>query len=243
MKVIAYTALRYGREYLASAIQSVIDHVDEYHVLYALNPSHGSTTDAVCPETKDELRAIAQQAAGGKLHWHEGTWTHEGLQRDSIFTLAPDADMIVTVDADEIYTDKTWAMIDSERDYKGRAIKIPLRHFWRSFHRAIINDGAAPDRVVFPKGRADLHLIASLDVDLLHFGYAQSVAIVDYKQKIHGHRGEWRPEWFTTKFLANAQIDVHPTNVNYWNAVEVNPDDYLPEFMKTHPNYRKAIIE
>lgn len=243
MKVIAYTALHYGKEYLASAIQSVIDHVDEYHVLYAARPSHGTSSDIPCPETHDELRDIAGAAAGSKLRWTNGVWKYEGEQRDFIFARAGYADMIVTVDADEIYTAKTWSMIDSEREYKGRSIKIPFVHYWRAFNRAIINDGAAPDRVIFPKGNRDLHLIAGLDVAIQHMGYAQRVAIVDYKQKIHGHRGEWRPEWFTTKFLPNAQLDVHPTNVNYWNAVEVNPDDYLPEFMKAHPNYRKALIE
>lgn len=197
-----------------------------------------------CPETRDELKAIAEQAAGDKLRWHESKeWYVEGVQRDSIFTYAPDADVILNVDSDEIWTDATWAMLDSELGYKGYSIKIPLRHFWRSFSRAVINDGAAPDRVIFPKGNKALHLIAPLSVNLLHLGYAQNATITLYKSLIHGHRGDWRPEWYETKFLANAQVDVHPTNVNYWNPVAVNPDEYFPEWMKTHENYRKAIVE
>lgn len=235
--------MHYGHTYLAASIRSVIDYISEYHVLYASEPSHGSTTYLPCPERGDDLRDIAQAAAGNKLHWHEGNWTHEGLQRNAIYEFAPDADVIITVDADEIYTDKTWAMIDSERDYKGRSIKIPFRHYWRAFHRAIIDDVAAPDRVIFPKGRADLHLTAGLDVAIQHMGYCQPADITRYKSLIHGHRGDWRADWFDTKFVPNAQIDVHPTNHNYWNAVEVDPFEGLPTWMADHSNAFKALVE
>lgn len=246
MKTIAYTALRYGKEYLGAAIRSVIDRADEYHVLYATQPSHGHFDPTPPPDTKEELYAIAQQAAGDKLRWHDGNWTHEGLQRDSIFQYAPDADVILVVDSDEIWTDKVFQLLDSEQGYQGRSIKIPLIHFWRSFYKAVINDPAAPDRIIFPKHtRPDWHLTATLDTPLMHFGYAQSVKTVEYKIKIHGHKGEWRTDcdWFKDKFLANAQTDVHPCGHQWMTVSTVNPDDYLPAFMKEHENYRKALIE
>lgn len=245
MKIVAYTALRYGKEYLGYAIRSVIDRVDEYHVLYALNPSHGHASDLPCPDTKEELYAIAQQTAGAKLNWHDGTWTQEGKQRDSIFTYAPDADVILSVDSDEIWTDKVLQILEEERNYKGWSIKIPLIHQWRSFHKAITNDPAAPDRIIFPKGDRALHLVASLNTPLIHFGYAQSIQTVAYKMAIHGHKDEWRKDcdWFKDKFLANAQTDVHPCGHQWQTVDDVNPDDYMPAFMKEHPNYRKALIE
>src|SRR5689334_6017907 len=103
-KIIAYTALHYGREYLASAIRSVIDYVDEYHVLYTPIGSHGHRTSIPCPETEMELFEIAL-SAGSKLRWCVGEWPHEGAQRDAILQIVPDADVILPVDYDEIWQD------------------------------------------------------------------------------------------------------------------------------------------
>ena len=94
MKVIGYTALHYGRDYLGYAIRSVIDAVEEYHVLYTSQGSHGHRSQAHCPDTRLELFEIAEAAAGAKLRWHEGSWLWEGQQRDAIFEYAPDADVL-----------------------------------------------------------------------------------------------------------------------------------------------------
>lgn len=247
MKTIAYTALHYGKEYLGAAIQSVIDFVDEYHVLYTENASHGTPSSVRPIDSTDELYAIAEQAAGKKLHWFNGSklWRYEGEQRDYIFHLVPDADMILALDSDEVWTPQVLALVDSERDYQGRSIKIPLIHHWRSFYKAITDDPAAPDRVIFPKAtRRDWHLTASLETPLIHFGYAQAVDTVRYKMQIHGHKGQWRTDcdWFTDKFLANAQTDVHPCGHQWKQVNDIDPA-YMPDFMKAHPNYRKAVIE
>lgn len=244
MKTIGYTALHYGKTYLAASIRSVIDHIDEYHVLYAKQPSHGTRVNMPCPETEDELHAIAMKAAGDKLRWHSDDWKHEGEQRNAIYKFAPDADVILNVDSDEIWTDKVFDLLQSERGYQGAYIALPLVHFWRSFYKAVTNDPAAPARILFPRAtRKDWHLIANLDTPLIHLGYAQPPEITKYKSLIHGHRSDWRADWYDTKFLPNAQIDVHPTNFNYWNPVDVNPLDYMPAWMSEHPSYHKALIE
>lgn len=151
MKVIAYTALRYGRDYLGYAIQSIIDRVDEYHVLYAEQPSHGHYDPTPCPETREELYAIAHTIAGSKLRWHDGRWTYEWEQRSAIHEYAPDADMIIILDADEVWADRALNMLDLEMpSFQGAAIRIPFVHFWRSFNKAILHDPAAPQRVIIP---------------------------------------------------------------------------------------------
>src|SRR5574342_223323 len=105
MKTDAYTALLYGSDYLAYAIRSVIDYVDEYHVIYDASGSgsHGSKTDRTCPDSRETLYALADGAAGHKLRWHDGTWPYEGAQRDAIHEYAPDADVILVLDADEVW--------------------------------------------------------------------------------------------------------------------------------------------
>lgn len=245
MKIIAYVALLYGKDYLAASIQSIIDYVGEYHVLYSPHGSHGTQINTPCPETREELRAIAQTAAGSKLRWHDGNWRQENEQRESIYQYAPDADAILIVDADEIWHPRTWAMVEAEMGYKGRGIRIPFIHFWRSFHKAIVRDPAAPTRVIFPKAvRPDWILDFSLEQAINHMGYAQRSEIVGYKMKIHGHKHQLKPNWFETVFLdKNRTTDLHPVGSEWWNVETVDPLDYMPEFMASHPYFKMDWIE
>lgn len=251
MKVIAYTALHYGAEYLAYAIKSVIDHVDEYHVLYSAEGSHGWRTEERCPDTAQQLYDIARAVAGHKLHWTNGKWPYEGAQRDYIHQLVPDADVILVLDSDEIWQPK---LIERIIHYSGkvqysapvRTLRLPMLHYWRSFHKAIVNDPAWPERIIFPRINPRYgDGTWSRGVGWInHMGYAQRSEIVRYKLLTHGHRGEFRRDvdWFTDKFMANAQIDCHPVGSEYWNPEPVNPMDYMPDFMKSHPNYRLEVI-
>jgi hypothetical protein len=250
MKVIGYTALRYGADYLGWAIRSVIDHIDEYHVLYATRPSHGHYSDAVCPDSEDELHDIAWQAAGLKLKWHRGDWTYEGQQRDSILQYAPDADVILSVDSDEIYSEK---LINNIMRYAGsvqysqpfRYLRVPFIHYWRSFHRCILHDPAYPARVTFPRipsGESSWYPSSGV---VNHMGYATRPDIVAYKWQIHGHLGELRRDvnWFNDVFMnKNRSTDLHPVGSTFWNYEQVNPLDYMPAWMSEHPFYGMDVI-
>lgn len=244
MKVIAYTALHYGMDYLYYAIRSVIDCVDEYYVLYSAVGSHGYPASRPCPETRDQLLSVAQLVAGDKLHWHEGQWAHEGLQRMTIHEVCPDADVILVLDADEIwpYGDTLPALIQQALDSGQRNIRLPMIHFWRSFSRAILHDPAFPTRIILPRiaeGSACLG-----NKCLCHMGYAQRPEIVQYKLETHGHKMEFRKDidWFRDRFMANAQQDCHPVGSEYWNPEPVNPWDYLPDMMKSHPYAALEVI-
>jgi hypothetical protein len=258
MKVIAYCALHYGTDYLEWAIRSVIDHIEEFHVIYTPIGSHGHRTDRACPDSRDDLYAAALRGAGDKLRWHEGTWPYEGAQRESIHEYAPDADVILVVDADEIwpvyYVHSAANLIAMnwehgiDRPPQVREYRLPMVHFWRSFNRAILHDPAYPVRIIFPKAPPGEYTFRAYKVKddsqlpgeplyIAHLGYAQRSEIVEYKQHTHGHKMEWRRDvdWFNDKFLANAQHDTHPVGSEYWNPETVNPWDYLPEFMRSHP--------
>lgn len=253
MKFIGYTALHYGREYLAWAIRSVVDHLDEYHVLYTAVGSHGSRTDVRCPETRDELYAIAVNAAGDKLRWHDGEWPHEGAQRDSIQDYVPDADVILVLDADEIWPESLVMSalyhLSKARLVEYRNWRVPIIHYWRNFYKAVLRDPAYPIRVIYPqikdsRGEGYIRNLSGHEY-INHFGYAQTPAIVQYKQLTHGHRGEWRRDinWYQDRFLANAQHDCHPVGSEYWNPETVNPLKYMPAFMVDHPFFHKGLIE
>lgn len=270
MKVVGFTALHYGKDYLAYAIRSIIDYIDEYHVAYTAIGSHGSRTPIPCPETRDELYAIASAAAGNKLRWHDGEWTYEGAQRESIHEYAPDADVILVLDSDEIWsTELAFCLVDmlkKDNNWLIRNWRVPIIHYWRSFYRCVLHDPAYPVRVInckAPDGYAtynadaqdeDVKGMLSYGVSgwnnnfhsrINHMGYAQRPEIVEYKILTHGHRGEWRHDvdWFHDKFMANAQTDCHPVGSEYWNPERVDPMDYMPRFMMQHPYFYKQVIE
>lgn len=251
MKVISYTALHYGSDYLYHAIRSVIDHVDEHYVLYSPVGSHGTRTALPCPDTRQQLYDLAVMAAGDKLRWVDGEWPDEGKQRETIHLVAPDADVILVVDADEIWPEELvkWA---TDRDYPCGQIlaakfRIPIIHYWRSFYRAILHDPAFPVRILMPQWYGKLteepYTAAELP-PINHMGYAQRPAITHYKQYTHGHIGQWRfkDDWFNAIFMTNRQFDCHPVGSQYWNPETVNPWDYMPDFMRQHPYANLDVI-
>lgn len=230
MTTIAYTALHYGRDYLADAIASVIDHVDAYHVLYSAVGSHGTRTTIPCPETRDELLSIAHAAAGSKLVWHDGQWPHEGAQRDSIFAIVPDADRVIVLDTDEIWTHTPDILRSADRA-NARQVRVSMVHFWRSFYRAVLHDPAYPVRIHYPQRTGE----ATVTGPIAHMGYAQRSEIVRYKLSVHGHRAELRSDWYENVWVPNAQADCHPVGSDYWTPHPVSPWVYLPNTMRDHP--------
>lgn len=244
VKAVAMTPLLYGRDFLASAIRSVIDAVDVYQVIYSPEGSHGHRADAPCPESEEELFNIANEAAKGKLKWYRGHFAHEGIQRDMIFQLAPDADVILAVDSDEVYADGLAADAIAFAQIAGvRNIRLPFLHLWRSFHRGFAHDPAYPIRVICPK-IATGETTMPTDKRVWHFGYAQRSEIVAYKVQVHGHRGEWRKDvdWLNNVFFANRQYDCHPVGSDAWNCEDIDQSQ-LPSVLLNHPYRFMGVIE
>lgn len=244
MKIVAYTALHYGSCFLNHAIRSIIDDVDSYVVLYTPVGSHGHRSNAVCPDTRDQLYEIASRAAGDKLRWFDGVWAHEGQQRDSIFSIVPDADAIVVLDYDEMYPPNTLkGAIQKGLNERVNHVRIPLVHHWRSFYKGFTHDPAAPIRVHLPKMPEGETTYAPNDVSKLsHFGYAIKPEIMRYKWQTHGHKGELRRDcdWINDVYLANRQYDCHPVGSDHWQVVE---DITPPDFMLDHPYAKLDLIE
>lgn len=244
MKVIAYTALMYGKAFFDAAIRSVIDEVDEFWVLYSAHGSHGSYTDVPCPDSRDDLFVIALNAAGQKLRWVDGNWKQEGEQRDYIHVAAPDADIILVVDSDEVYADGLARdAIAFARQGRYRRIRLPFLHLWRSFYRGFAHDPAYPERVICmsaPEGTTETFQTPKR---IWHFGYAQDSRIVGYKMAIHGHRGQWRTDvnWFADVFMANRQVDCHPVGSEFWDAEDIDQAN-LPTVLLDHPYRRMGLI-
>ncbi len=236
MRTIGYCTLLYGSDFLEAAIRSVIDAVDALYVLYTPRGSFGHQTDLPCPDSKQELMRIAMRAGRRKLVWHEGVYGSEVAHRDAIYDLAPDADIVLIADADEIWSDGlAQAAIEAVYDTGAKQVKVPISHYWRSLYRAVVTD-AWPEvgRVTFRAGSGEA--IVTGPGRIHHLGYAQRSEVAYFKQFTHGHFDEWRWDWYDTKWQPNAQVDVHPVIHGFWNPQSVDPFALgLPEWMREHP--------
>lgn len=246
MKIAAFTALHYGADYLGAAIRSVAPFVDEWCVAYSPVGSHGTRTPVQCPESERQLHAIAQAAlapTSTPLVWWSGIWPHEGVQRDSVYQHT-DADLIIVVDADEVWQDgAVQDAIQHGQQMTGSVGRVPFVHFWRSFSW-VCRDQAWPVRLLRP-GLPNQDYYAGI-APVLHFGYARKPQAIEYKIRVHGHRAEWRPEWFVSKFMAwtpqqGPFDDLHPTCRDYWSA-ESFAKEQLPDVLREHPYYHLEVI-
>lgn len=239
MRIISFTVLHYGSCYLKYALASVNPAVDAQYVLYTSQGSHGHRTSLPCPDTRDQLAALAIAGAGDKLRWVEKDFDSEGQQRDYIHQLEPDADVIIVVDADEIWSELALSEGISKvttRDFVAKRQRVPFWHYWRSFKRGFMHDPAWPERIICPKVNNNDRATLMTEGQIHHFGYAQRSEIVRYKLETHGHHNEFRHDvdWFTDVFMANRQTDCHPVGSDAWNCEDMDVSA-LPSVLNDHP--------
>lgn len=232
---MGYMALHYGADYLRESLLSVIDLCDCFVILYTPKPSYGFGTNAVCPETEEELRAIAQEVCGNKLVWSSKKYGSEGEHRQTIYGFTRGFDLLLAVDADEVF--------DTEQLRKGLEVAAVGVHrnygisgyinLWRSFNHACY-DGFLPIRVINLKNQHKE--MSSLPVTIWHFSCCQTKKIMEYKYLIHGHKDEIRPNWLQDFYYSDRMIDLHPVAIGIWNATEYNKE-LMPSYLKEHPYF------
>lgn len=251
MKIVGFMALHYNKIHLPFAIRSILPSIDELWIAYSPVGSHGARSEQPCPDTRQELFEIAAETAGDKLRWREGLWDYEGQQRDMIYEWCPDADLIFVIDSDEIWPANLAGMVMGQvLASRARAHRLPMIHFYRDLHHAVLNDVAFPVRAICPwkKRQNTPEVTLSQLPPICHLGYAIPPALMEYKLRIHGHRGEmrWTPENYVQQVYTNPNRwkDVHPTNVNYWDMSEVHPEIYLPPWvLNEHPYMSRSAID
>lgn len=248
-RVAAITPLHYGKDFIADAINSVADIVDEYHIMYSATPCHGITHVQVAnPDDRDALyRAVIASGQGHNCYWHEDmTYKNEGHQVEVGAARADSCAIYIKLDADELYPPHYLAAaLQYGLDNQRHELRLKMRHYWRSLTRAICHDPAAPGRVyfkMFPDGGEDTFSHkADNTMRVHHMGYALSSDVVRYKMSIHGHQPQFaRPwqDWFNDVFMRNRQTDVHPIGSDSWN---VEPVELLNQ-LKNHPFANLKVI-
>lgn len=248
MKVVAYYALHYGKEWLEYSLRSIRNHVTDIVIVYTPRPSFGHGTNIPCPDTEEELRAIA---APFDVIWTglpSSRW--EGDHRDLAVERckAIGADIVMAVDYDEIWEpDHLKKTLDYVWGSTSRHYRVPFVHYWRST-KWKCHDPALPERFQnVRQGQEGTISYVPQEYGLVHhFGYAISEPLMYYKWLIHGHLPELRPHWLHGTFAKwePGQNDVHPTNHDFWNPVPVPAEErsVLSDLIGDHPYFQLDII-
>lgn len=250
MNLQSYTIIHYGKAYLLEAIEQVLPFVDLAHIIYTPTPSHGHSTLARNPDTKEDIHKEIGSIRTNKFRVYEAEFSQEGQQRDWAVDLCKrnGADVVLVVDYDEIWPGKTllWMMQRIKGDLGGaRNWLVNMTHMWRSFNH-VCRDNGWPVR--FIDLTADNNDTRYMDRELgevYHFGYAVTDDIMRYKWSIHGHKNDLRPNWFEEKWH-NWQpgiTDVHPTNDKDFWTPEPFDKILLPEVMRVHPYFNLDRVE
>jgi len=93
----------------------VIDAVDEHHILYTSIAHMVHARAFPVLKTRDELLTrLQKQRQDQSCAGMKGEWGWEGQQRDSIHQYAPDADVILALDADEVWSEAVVDMPSTE---------------------------------------------------------------------------------------------------------------------------------
>lgn len=243
MKVVSYTIILYGADYVDYALRSVQSNVDQSNIIYTPHPSHGHTTNQPLVETFNDI----QSAVSVSANWYESTARYEGQQRDLAVQqcINDGADLILVLDYDEIWHAD---MLAQALEYvwkqnNNRNWLINFTHLWRSFSYCCRDEGR-PVRIIDTRHRTGTGYIPKEFGEIYHFGYAITDKVMQYKWEIHGHKNEIRPNWMNEKWLGwyPGIGDVHPTNAKgFWNP-EPFDKTTLPALMKSHPFYELDII-
>ena len=245
MKVLAYTALHYGMEYLEQTIKSIDDHVDKIVCLYTEKPSYGFNSVIKCPESEKDLRDLAH-ASSNKIQWVKIRAKNEGQHRNMAFNYSAGYDIMLTLDSDEIMERDSLAdLIKRASQTDSRYIGIDgFVNFWRSFDYIVV-DWFHPVRIhnLRSKNRQQKDIKGTV----YHMGYAQSEAIMRYKFQVHGHKNEIMSNYLDKKYYAWTQIDcgvnwLHPASTTIWQDAEKYDKSQLPDLLKSHPNFNKEFI-
>ena len=241
--------LHYGKEYLRYAIEAIYPVVDKIVIVYSPTPSHGHESHLECPESLGELFSEAMAIdVDEKIIWINKTFQNEHVHRDYAYDKCKrlGADVVVVTDADEIWDTNMLKHIISAAKEEGKArYRIMMQHFYRSFDE-VCRDPHRQVRILNPKAdnneEIDIHTVKPV---IHHFGYAQSEKIIYYKISCHGHKSEFRPQWFEDKFLnyqKGITKDVHPVcHTNFWNPQPFDKEK-LPLILHKHPYFNKEVI-
>ena len=238
MRVLGYIMLHYGMEYLEYAIRAIDPFCEKIMIFYTPKPSHGTWSGKECPENEEELKKLAYHASK-KVEWVKKQYMAENMHRREVFKYSKGYDLVLNADSDEVW-DQAYL-----EDCLKQAVNTDSRYigiygfinFYRSFNW-VVEDFFYPIRIHNLK--SNKREVKTLKGKVYHFGYAQREEILRYKIGIHGHSGEWKPNWLENKWLNFDPLEtsrMHPCSNDVWIQAKPFDKTMLPDMLKDHPYY------
>jgi len=243
IKVLGAVCLHYGKEYFDQALKSIIDHVDEVVIYYSERPTHGTKTNMICPDTRSELKGIADK--------YNCTWFDingigaENSHRQKYINYGSNKgyDQILIIDSDEVHVSSEIPdMLLEARKHNVNRVGIAGSQWltpWKSFNE-YVTDGFAPVRVInLKKPEGQVSIAKGF---IYHMGYCISDNLMEYKISCHGHRADFEKNknWFTDKWLnykKGITKYLHPATESYWIETQDFDKNTMPSYLKDHPYY------
>lgn len=247
IKTIGYMPLFYGKEYIKESLLSVVNHVDKFVILYTQRPSQGQSDDLKPLDTEEELKTIAEAVLGNKLVWDtQEQYDHENAHRNAIYNFITDEDVLLTLDADEVFDEITLGKtIEAVHNSNVRYFGVKgFINFWRSFN-VYFEDTFEPIRFINLKNEAGQGIVHQT---VYHFSCAQDIKTIKYKWTVSGHKHELKQEWFDTIYnkpiikTLNNYISYHPVSYDIWKDPKLFDVNLLSQYLKEHVNFNKYMI-
>ena len=243
MKVLGAVILHYGKDYFEQALASIADHVDEIVVYYTSVPSHGTRTKLRCPDSRDQLKLIADKF---NCTWFDiSIIRQENEHRQQYINYAQNNgfDQILIVDSDEIHVSEAIPeMLESASKEPFKRVGIRGSQWltpYRSFNE-YVTDGFAPIRVINVNKMDGESFIEKGFI--YHMGYCITDELMEYKISCHGHRADFENNntWLRDKwhgFKSGETKYLHPATDAYWIDAQPLDKETLPELLKNHKYY------
>lgn len=232
--VLGYNVTRFA----AAVIANALPHVDRMYVAYSRRPWVYNKLARDNFENPTAISEFTNSTSDGKLRIIEGDWLTEEEMRNACLDAAEceGMDWLITQDADEYYTEKSWGQIKSRLlvDKYYDQFLTTWYNFWKSSQYVLVQKNGeikttnANFALRCGKGhrfinRRQTNALRTgiLDASCYHYGYVMSDSEMHEKLSTWGHAHETNPRvWFEDKWLAwgiNSSY-LHPVHPRYWRC-------------------------
>ena len=241
------------RDYIEYCLRSIYDFAHVIAVSVNVGAPWGTTSIAPLDDTLEIVRSFPDP--DGKLHVISGEWGSEMDQRIETFDmLRSEANYVMTVDADEVYTREHLNNIRrfvTLRPWVGQ-FRIHMKTYWKIHPFYVIDPPEPYRRYLITKLRPSTRLMGFSRTNepwrctipqrvavFHHFSYARPDERIRRKLAFSSHRDDLVPNWYENVWLKwdedHSLENLHPMHpAEYKRAIPVDPE-MLPEVIREHP--------
>lgn len=230
--VLAYNVNRFIRPVLAN-MAPFVDKIYVAHPGRPWNYVEEARNAKFNPTRKEDISSVGQEH---KVEIIEGDWPTEESMRNACFdqAKADGFDWLLIQDADEFYTEQSWAQIRAclQRGVAQDHLVTTWYNFWKSSQYVLMSSTGAikqtnagfavrcrPDIKFVRKRTTNASNSMVIDCPCHHYGYVMSDAEMFEKLSTWGHARDFKAaQWFRYKWMnwRESSQYLHPTHPREW---------------------------